>query len=126
MISPRTFLALSGLAVGAACWTAGFAIHGLPGPDWLNWKGWGWIFSPITAGIGVCYGWSIRGSSERSRWFRSMLLLRRTVTPEEWLRARQRAFPEGVATEVTPDQVGAVVTQFVIANRMIDVENARR
>lgn len=70
MMGPRTFLAVSGLAIVAVCWATGFAVHGLPGDDWLNWKGWGWIASPINMAIGICYGWTIRGQYERSRRFR--------------------------------------------------------
>lgn len=68
-MGPRTFLVVSMLVLGALCWAAGFAIHGLPGADWLNWKGWGWIASPINMAIGISYGWTIRGQHERNvRW----------------------------------------------------------
>lgn len=69
-MGPRTFLVVTGLGVGAVCWATGFAIHGLPAEDWMNWKGWGWIFAPINAAIGAAYAWSIRGSHERQRRFR--------------------------------------------------------
>lgn len=65
-MSPLRFLIVGGFLVCSLCWAAGFAIHGLPGEDWMNWKGWGWIFAPINMAIGVWFGWDVRGTHERS------------------------------------------------------------
>lgn len=81
MIGPRTYMAAWLLAVGAMCTAAGLAIHGLPGPDWMNWKGWGWILSPVNVAIGACWAWSLRGSHERYRRLREELERRRNPTP---------------------------------------------
>jgi hypothetical protein len=68
-LGPRTFLIAIVGVIAAACWILAFAVHGLPGVDWMNWKGWGWIFSPVNLAIGISYGWMIRGHHEQNlRW----------------------------------------------------------
>ena len=72
-MSTRRYFIVFGLCTTAALWGIGFLIHGLPGEDWLNWKGWSWIVTPINFAIGGWYGWSVRGQHDQHRRWREEL-----------------------------------------------------